>query len=632
MSLLSAEGLGKAYGAKTLLANVTVTLRPNERVGLVGKNGTGKSTLARILAGVEPTDTGSLALRREATVLYLAQDPDLPLDQTARQVTFSGLAAWSAAKNAYDAVAAELETRATDALVARQAELAHTIEHLGGWQRDHEVERILDALGVARIDQTIATMSGGERRRVALARLLVARPDLAVLDEPTNHLDVGAIEWLERFLVEDFGGAVLLVTHDRYLLDRVCVRTLELDNGALYDYDGGYEDYLAAKADRLAHEERTESNRQNFLRRELEWLSRQPKARTTKQKARIERAEAARDQGPRAQEKSLVLDVEQARTGKTILNAEGLDVVIGDRTLVKGLDLFVTEGDRIGIVGNNGTGKTTLLRTLTGAMPASAGKVVIGKNTKIAYLDQMRSGLDPDKTIFENVADQGHIKIGDEDLDPRSYLERFLFTPHDQRKQVGALSGGERARVALAKALRQSVNLLVLDEPTNDLDTATLGALEEMLSVFRGSALIVTHDRWFLDRIATSLLVFEADGRVVHYPGNYETYSRLKKQELQDAKEQPKAPPPKMPSVAPEKSPTKSKVLTFAQKKELETLPARIEEAETRVKTLESTSADPAFYKDGENVKRTLQDLEAARAQVDTLIARWEELETLAAR
>jgi ATP-binding cassette subfamily F protein uup len=573
-------------------------------------------------------------------VAYLDQNPPLPSGATPRAIVAGGMEQWSAATRAYEKIGERLAKGGDPGLAAlleEQAALGAEIERLGGWQRDHEVESMLMHLGVPRIDDPVDTMSGGEQRRVALARLLVAKPSLAILDEPTNHLDVETIDWLEEHLKNDFPGALLLVTHDRYLLDRVCTRTLEIDQGELNDYHGGYEDYLAAKAEQLAHEERVEQNRQNFLRRELEWLSRQPKARTTKQKARIERAEAAKAAMPRRADKELTLGIEEARTGRTVLELRGLRLGVGGRTLVRDLDFVLVQGERVGVVGANGTGKTTLLRAIVSELAPEAGEVVLGKNTRVAYLDQARSGLDPDKSIFENVSDQGEIEIGGESLDAWSYLERFLFDTLEQRKKVGALSGGERARVALARALRQSTNLVLLDEPTNDLDVATLGALEQMLVTFGGSALVVTHDRWFLDRVATSLLVFEGDGRVVRYPGNYETYRRLRAeqgtQQTPAPEPAPKSRPPAAPQEAPQaqQRPRKSQGLTYAQRLELEKLPDRIEVAESEVRALEAAVSAPDFFKQGPDAMRAkLAELDAARARAADLLARWEELETAA--
>ncbi|MCC6900296.1 MAG: ABC-F family ATP-binding cassette domain-containing protein [Polyangiaceae bacterium] len=631
MPVLDAQHLSKAFGERALLTDASLTIVSGEHVGLVGKNGTGKSTLARMLAGLEPCDTGTIALRRGAEVRYLAQAPSYDPSHTPRAIVLEGLAVWSRAKARYDELGELLARAPTAELVEEHAELAHEIEHHGGWQRDHEVEAMLDHVGIfSRRDDSIGHLSGGERRRVALAQILIARPALAILDEPTNHLDVETIDWLERYLLEEYPGAVLLVTHDRYLLDRVCTRTLELERGTLTSYDGGYETYLEAKATRAAHEERVESNRQNFLRKELEWLARQPKARTTKQKARIDRAEAAKAAIAPVADQRVVLSLEETRSGKTVLELDHLRLDVAGRTLVDDLTLFLPQGERVGIVGKNGTGKTTLLRAIAGELTPAAGRLTVGQNTKLAYFDQERSGLDLEKSIFDNIGDQGRFEMGGQVLDTRSYLERFLFDGYEQRKRVAALSGGERARVALAKVLRTATNLVLLDEPTNDLDVATLGALEEMLLEFSGAALVVTHDRWFLDRIATSILVFEGDGKVVRYPGNYETYRRLKAASA--SAPPPAAAPEPAKKSAPPPKPTKAKGLSYAERLELEKLPDRIEAADGRVRELEAQLSDPELFRaDPEQVKRTLAAFDAAKAEAAALLARWEELETRAA-
>ncbi|KYF75280.1 ABC transporter, partial [Sorangium cellulosum] len=534
MPVLTAHDLHKAFGPQTILDGVTVTIRTGERVGLVGLNGSGKSTLARILAGVELPDSGTISRRRGAEIGVLSQDPVFEPSDTARDVVLAGLSAWHAAKARHDEVSRSLAagTGDAEALLAEQTEAAADVERLGGWDMMHRVDAIIGHVGVTRPDAPMSVLSGGDRRRVALARLLVSRPALAVLDEPSNHLDVETVEWLERYLVEEHPGALLLITHDRYLLDRVVERTLEIDKGKVYSYDGGYEEYLEQKSERLALEARTESNRQNFLRTELEWLRRQPKARTGKQKARIQRAETTKAAPPPKAERTAQLSVESVRTGKTILELKKLGLAVDGKWLVRGLDFSLTKGERVGVVGRNGTGKTTMLRAILGQVgaegdgaalsdargPTMEGEVVLGKNTSVAYFDQHRSGLDLDKSIFENIAgSHTRVEVGGRSMDVRSYLERFLFDPNKARQPVGSLSGGERARVALAKMLTQSVNVIILDEPTNDLDVMTLAALEEMLIELDGSALVVTHDRWFLNRVATSILAFEGGGRVVRY-------------------------------------------------------------------------------------------------------------------
>jgi ABC transport system ATP-binding/permease protein len=631
VTLLGVRGVTKAYGTSTILDNVEVSFAEGERVGLVGLNGSGKSTLSRILGGLEQPDTGTLAKRRGADIRYLAQEPIFEPGQTAREVVTAGLSAWAKAKELYDAASHALGegTGDIDALLEQQTEAAADVERLGGWDRSHEVDSLLGHLSVRDPDAVLDTLSGGEKRRVALAQLLVARPHFAILDEPTNHLDVETIQWLEEYLTEEYEGAILLVTHDRYLLDRVATRTLEIDRGKLFDYNGGYGEYLERKAERQAHEARTESNRQNFLRTELEWLRRQPKARTTKQKARIDRAESAKGAAPPPKDRTASFSLDETRSGKTILETQDLAVAAGGRVLVSGMNIILTQGERIGIVGRNGTGKTTFLRTILGEIPAAGGKVVMGVNTKVAYFDQSRSDLDPKKSIFDNVVgDQPKIEIGGEIIEPRSYLERFLFDPQKQRQPVGSLSGGERARVALARLLRQAANLLIFDEPTNDLDVATLGALEDLLVRFGGTSLVVTHDRWFLDRVATSILHLAGDGTATKYAGAYGAFQEAR-QEIQQRKKEADAAAARSKSVAPSvKKVDKTKVaLTNAEKAELATIMDDIEEAEEGVVHLQTMLADPDVYADAERVKGLLADLDGAKKRAEALTARWEELE-----
>ena len=456
MSLLSAHDLTKAFGAETVLDGVSLSIEPGERIGLVGLNGSGKSTLVRILAGLEAPDTGTISRRRNSEVVYLSQEPTFEGNATARQVVEAGLTAWSDAKARHDEASRALSHGGGDEtkLLEEQAEAAADVERHGGWDMMHEVDEVLGHVGVRSPDASIATMSGGERRRVALARWLVARPALAMLDEPSNHLDVETIEWLERHLLNDYEGAILMITHDRYLLDRVAKRTIELDKGKLHSYDGGYEDYLEGKAERLAHQARTESNRQNFLRTELEWLRRQPKARSTKQKARIDRAETAKSAPKPVAEKNATLALDATRSGKTILELKDLGITIGGKELFRGFDFILGAGERVGIIGRNGTGKTSLLRAIIGELAPTTGEVVRGINTRIAYFDQQRAGLDDATSIFDNVGGtKARIELGGAVFDVRTYLERFLFDPNKQRQPVGSLSGGERARVALAKMM-----------------------------------------------------------------------------------------------------------------------------------------------------------------------------------
>ncbi|MBW2722745.1 MAG: ABC-F family ATP-binding cassette domain-containing protein [Deltaproteobacteria bacterium] len=635
MPVIDCQKLLKTYGHRTILAGVSLTIRRGERVGLVGDSGCGKSTLGRVLGGVEPSDGGEISRRRGTRIDILEQEPRFEDGQSVRDIVLGSLVEWSAAKQSYDEITRALSDaseRDLDDLIHRQAAAGETVERFGGWERMHEAEAIVDHLGIRDAERKIETLSGGERRRVALARLLVGEPDLAILDEPTNHLDIATIEWLEEHLRERFRGALLLITHDRYVLDHVATRTLELHDGVLTSYDGGYAKYLEAKAERQAHGERVERNRQNFLRRELEWLRRGPKARGTKQKARIGRAlDALSQEGP-SQQRTADIRADSTRQGKTILHVSNLSLERDGRVLVDGLDLDLTRGERIGIVGPNGTGKTSLLLCLQGELAASGGHFELGSNTRIGYLDQGRAGLDDGETLRDAVVgDREFIEIGGERIRAGAYLERFLFDGAAQRKKVGVLSGGERSRVCLAKLLSEKANLLLLDEPTNDLDVSTLGALEAMLLEYGGSALIVCHDRWFLDRVATSILAFEGDGRVDLHRGNYSEYREKRTAEEKRetagrrsvaAGDRRKQKPAAKADLAP------ARKLTFKEQKELDGLFERIEAAEAEAEAIGARLADPETYKGGDvDVSRLGDELEAARELAVELTTRWEELE-----
>jgi ABC transport system ATP-binding/permease protein len=653
---LSAQHLRKSFGPQVVLDDATFTLPRGEKIGLIGANGAGKSTLAKILAGVEKPDGGTLSVRRGHTIRYLAQEPELDPEASARAVVEEALTAWTAATTRHAAVTSELAAGSHDAaLLHEQAELDDAIMRLGGWERGHEALGFLDQLGVREVDRPCGARSGGERRRIALAQLLVASPDIAILDEPTNHLDADTAGWLEGYLARDFAGAIVLVTHDRYFLDAIAQRIVEIERGRLTSYSGGYGDYLTKKAELMAHEERVEQNRQNILRREREWLSRGPKARGTKQKARIQRAHELEARGPatagRPGEVSLVT-ASSPQQGKTILELRGLTVAAapGTPVLTAPLDLIVPAGERIGVVGPNGAGKTTLMRailaaadearrgeTTPGAPRVVAGSIVVGKNTRTAYLDQARARLDDDKSIFDDVRGEGGGTVvnlgirGMEAMDLRSYLELFLFDGQKQRQKVGALSGGERARVALAKVLREGANLLMFDEPTNDLDLPTLAALEEMLTGFEGSVIVVTHDRAFLDRVATAILAFEPDpggsgpSRVVRYAGGYEDYLVQRG----DRRAQPaKKPPTDAPRSGEKKGKGDKGGLTNAERLELEKIVDAVDAADRRVAELLALLAEPALYTERRDEVAALEaQLAAARAEAARLALRWEALE-----
>lgn len=642
MSLLSAHHLSKAYGTHRVLDDVSLTLVASERVGLVGDNGSGKTTLARILAGVEAADSGQRMLQRDTRVGYLPQVPLLEPNLTALDTALLGLEAWGRTRRAYEEVTAEIAVHPSPSLLERQAELANQFEHLGGWEQEHKARALLQHLCVPDVDSRVGSLSGGEQRRVSLAQLLVSEPDLLILDEPTNHLDTDTIEWLEQYLSREYGRALLLITHDRYFLDRVVTRTVELAAGVAQSFNGGWTEYLLNKADREALQQRTEANRQNFLRKEVEWLRRQPKARGTKQRARVERAQEALAAAPSQQSGSVRLASDSVRQGSTVLEFKGVRLQIGDTLLVRDFDFAARRGQRIGIIGRNGAGKTSLLRAITAELAPKAGEIVRGKNTRIAYFDQTRSGLDESRTIAENVAEQRDVvQLGEQSLTIYSYLERFLFRAEDIRKKVGMLSGGERARVALAKLLLESSNLLLLDEPTNDLDVTTLGALEDLLCDFGGSVIVVSHDRYFLNRVVTDILAFEGEGVVVHYSGNYDNYLSLRPS-LRDRDPATAtggvtttSPAPAAAgtiastSASPAPSKKRPPKLTFREEQELQTIEQRITDAEARLAELQAQLVDPELYKkDAARVDVAKRALAEAEAELAQAMARWEELES----
>jgi ATP-binding cassette subfamily F protein uup len=640
-AILTVQNVEKAFGTRVVLAGVSFAVDERDRVGIVGLNGAGKSTLLKLVVGADEPDRGLITRQRELTLEYVPQEPALDGARSVGEIVREGLRAHQAALAELAALEARIPTLEGDKLHAalhEQARQHARIDAAGGWEREHEVRSLGAALQLPPLESTIATLSGGERRRVALARALLARPALLALDEPTNHLDAETVAWLEERLAREWDGALMLVTHDRYFLDRVATRILELDRGQLFAYDGGYTAFLEQQAERLSQETAREQARRSFVRRELDWIRRGPKARGTKQKARIDRFDAAVAAAPTAEEKRtgpMTLRLPTGgRMGKTILELEGVGKRVpatdqsDGRWLFRGLTLTMKPGDRIGVVGPNGAGKTTLVRTILGELAPDEGKVNVGLNTRFSYLDQTRAALRDDKTVLEEVSDgNDHVFFEDGSVHVRTFLRMMLFDDRFADTPIGALSGGERNRVQLARLLRRGGNLLILDEPTNDLDLVTLGVLEDALANFPGCALVVSHDRWFLDKIATGILAFEGDGRVGFYEGDWSAW-HARRAETTVASAPP--PPSTTPKPAPVAAAPAKRKLTFKEKQELDGIEAAIAAAETSVATQQAALEDPTIYKTrAAEVPALVAALDAARAEVERLYKRWEELEAL---
>lgn len=635
MTALTADHVARSLGSSHILKDVSLTIDLGERVGLIGANGSGKSTLARILAGLEAPDAGTVARRRGLRTMLLSQEPELDPAMTVFEAAESGLSHWRDATLRYEAIAQLIEQASSDrdALLHEQSELASVIENLGGWDPRHRIQSFLDRLGLTRPGDIVANLSGGERRRVALARLLIAAPDIAVLDEPTNHLDADTVGWLEDWIMREFRGAMMIITHDRYLLDRAVTRIVELDLGSVRSYPGRYRDYLALRAERLAQEARVEARLVNTMRREQEWLARGPAARTTKQQARIQRAQELSETIVSGRRDVVKVNLEGAvaKGGKRILEFRGAGLTLGGREMFRDLDLILTPGERIGIVGPNGAGKTSLLKMVLGELAPTKGEVVVGLNTKIAYFDQTRGAVDLDLSVLDHfTADSDRVRVGDRWIEPHAWLDRFGFDGARQRQKAAMLSGGERARLALALLLRGEANLILMDEPTNDLDLATLAVLEEFLLDWPGTALVVSHDRYFLDQVATSILSFEGDGEVVHDRGDWDAHREARDQRREARKAASRGPArgaDQRRTTSPDLKTVKP--LSPPELKELEALPTKIDAAESEVLRMEALLADPAFYaaSAGDIVTETMAAAEAARRQVEALMARWEVLE-----
>ena len=534
--IFSMVGVSKSFSPqKKVLNNIYLSFFYGAKIGIIGLNGAGKSTLLKIIAGIEKNYEGEVVFSPGYSVGYLEQDPQLNPEKTVRQCVQEGVQPVMDMLAEYDAInMAFAEPDADfDKLLARQAELQDKLDSVDAWNIDTKLDRAMDALRCPADDALVKHLSGGERRRVALCRLLLQQPDILLLDEPTNHLDAESIDWLEQHL-HQYAGTVICITHDRYFLDNVAGWILELDRGEGIPWKGNYSSWLEQKTARMAMEEKQASKRRKTLERELEWVRMAPKARQAKGKARLAAYDRMLNEEQKEREEKLEIFIPNGpRLGNKVINAEGVSKAFGDKLLFEDLDFMLPPNGIVGIIGPNGAGKTTLFRMIMGMEQADKGTFTVGETVKVGYVDQVHSNIDPNKSVYETIAEgTEYIRVGGREVNARAYLSRFNFTGADQEKKCGVLSGGERNRLHLALTLKSEANVLLLDEPTNDIDVNTLRALEEGLENFAGCAVVISHDRWFLDRICTHILAFEGDSKMYWYEGSYSEYEAHKKMRL----------------------------------------------------------------------------------------------------
>lgn len=621
MSLLQAENITKSYGEKTLFDEISFSLEERQRIGLIGVNGTGKSSLLKILAGLESADGGNLYHANSFQVEYLPQDPEFIDDKTILETVFdSDVPLFNAVRNYEEALQHVMsqpeDSDYQDKLLAAQEEM----DRLDAWDFSTKAKTILTKLGLTQFDSKVNKLSGGQQKRVALAKAFIQPADLLILDEPTNHIDHDTVEWLEQYL-STYSGTLLLVTHDRYFLNRVTNRIFELDKGRLFEYGGNYATFLEQKALRETQEQKEAHKHNKLLQNELEWLKRGAKARTTKQKARKQRIEKMQDAPERKSEGNVEMAIGSSRLGKKVIEAEEISKSINGQTITDDFSYLVLPQDRIGIIGANGSGKTTLLNMLAGRIKPDSGTVEIGTTVKIGFYTQQNEGLDESLRVIEYIREGGEeirLQKGGS-ITASQMLERFLFSPELQWTYISRLSGGEKRRLYLLRILMEEPNVLFLDEPTNDLDVQTLSVLEDYLSEFPGAVITVSHDRYFLDKVAEQLFVFEGSGEIDHYYGSYSDYLYVKKREKElEAEEK------KVLKEEPNLEKTKKNKLSYNEKKEWETIQQSIEDIEHKIENVkdEITKCGSDF----EKVDKLYKEEQALTMELEEKIERWSEL------
>ncbi|MGG6269379.1 ABC-F family ATP-binding cassette domain-containing protein [Leptolyngbya sp. AN03gr2] len=623
MSVLTLRSVKKDFGIKEIVRDASFTLEAGEKVGLIGTNGSGKSTLLKMIGGLESIDGGDLTKASGSRIIYLPQDPDLDPERTVLEQVFADSGEQMALVREYEQLSDQLAHGNSDAVMARLSQVTQKMDSFNAWELETQAKIVLTKLGIQDLNAKIQQLSGGYRKRIALATALLAEPDVLLMDEPTNHLDALSIEWLQSYLSR-FRGALLLVTHDRYFLDRVTNRIIELDRGDLFSYNGNYSYYLEKKAAQEASEASTQRKHQGVLRRELEWLKRGAKARSTKQKARIDRVHEMQETEFKQAQAKVQISTAGRRIGKKVVELAHVTKGFGDRTLIKDFTYNFNPEDRVGIIGENGAGKSTLLNLITGRLEPDSGTIDTGSTIHFGYFDQHSEDLqvNENQRVIEYLKDVAElVKTADgEVITASQMLERFLFSPNQQYAPISKLSGGERRRLFLLRVLMSAPNVLILDEPTNDLDVQTLAVLEEYLEEFNGCVIVVSHDRYFLDRTVDKIFALEEGGNVREYPGNYSVYLDYKKDEEIVVEK-----PAESKSVTAKSVSNKPRKLSFKEKRELEMLETKIPELEAEKASIEQKlyKNPPTGFTEVQKLSEQLANLEE---QIETSTIRWMEL------